>query len=78
VLPVKELHIEQVHNMFSFCNILRMKKGNIGRTCTMHSGSEKCMQNLGSKISREANLEKWQADVTCYHLCPDNGGRRFL
>jgi hypothetical protein len=44
----------------------------------MSNGSKKCMQNLGWKIEREGNLDKWQAyvmwrqEVSLKHWHPSN------
>jgi hypothetical protein len=46
----RKLHEEDLHNLYSLSNIIRMiksKEDQIGSACGAHGGDDKCVQNFG-------------------------------
>lgn len=53
----RKLHIEEIHNVYSWHNIIRMMRSWSGWACSMHGA--KCIQDLNQKMWREETLSKF-------------------
>jgi hypothetical protein len=58
----KKLHNEELHNLYSYPDIIRQVKANeVGVACSTHGRGEKSVQGLGGKARREKTTWKTKA-----------------
>jgi hypothetical protein len=60
----RKLHNEELHNLYSYPDIIRQVKANeVGGACGTHGRGEKSVQDFGGRARRKETTEKTKAWV---------------
>jgi hypothetical protein len=59
----RKLHNEELRNLYSSLNILRMIKARRVRACNIHGGKEKCIKDSGGNDRKKETIKKTKTQL---------------